>query len=444
MKLSLLAALLLLAGPAAAQNADSTPPALRLDFPLLDAPYNVQHGFRAPSMQQALAVTEGFYEASHLGIQRVWGDRRLLAKATIVAFDWFTIALPGADAWVHEEYHRSVLGRRGIASHNDVYKLELGANAIAVSQVRDEDLAALKRDHPAEQVRLSSAGMEAELHLVQELERNRFFGRSRAWNLPTYWLVKLGTAGYLFSGSDAEIDAEIDEFNDKDGTNVKARDFTGHDFTAWAYDLHRPDEAYAARGTHPSGVGIDRYIKTTDLTSAELEYLERQSMLHALNFLDPFMYGINGIRATNPLNGRPMRVNARAGHVLTPFGHAVDGNLLLRQGALNLSVAFRGYANGERSFPGIEAEVLDFPVRVRGSRLTVSPRLALWMQPEGQRFRATRGVPGALAALKVHRPLSSRFGTYAELEGKSAGWVLGNPSLDAGVSFRVGGSVLLK
>ncbi|HEX8360938.1 MAG TPA: hypothetical protein VF613_12560 [Longimicrobium sp.] len=441
MKQVLLVALVLLASPALAQS-DSTPRAPRLDFPLLDAPYNLEHGGRAPSMQQALAVTEGFYEASHLGIQRVWGDQKLLAKLSILTWDLLTIAVPGADAWVHEEYHRAVLGRRGIASHNDVYALDLSAEAIAVSHVRDEDLVRLKRDHPAEQVRLSSAGMEAELHLVQELERNRFFGRSRAWNLPTYWLVKLGTAGYLFSGSDAEVDADIDEFNDRDGDDVDARDFTGHDFTAWVYDLHRPDEAYTARGTHPSGVGIDRYIKTTDLTPDELKYLERQSVLHALNFLDPFMYGINGIRATNPLNGRPMRVNARAGHMLTPFGHTVDANLLLRQGALNLSVALRGYANGERSFPGIEAEVLDYPLR--GTRLTVSPRLALWMQPEGQRFRSTRGVPGALASVRVHRPLDRRFGTFAELEGKSAGWVLGNANLDAGFSFRVGGSVMLR
>jgi hypothetical protein len=132
--------LLTLASPAASQTPDTIRPAapgLRLDFPLVDAPYNLAHGYRAPSMQQALAVTEGFYEASHLGIQRIWGDHKLLARATIVAWDWYTIAVPGADAWLHEEYHRAVLGRRGIDSYNDVYKLDLAAGTIAVSHVED-------------------------------------------------------------------------------------------------------------------------------------------------------------------------------------------------------------------------------------------------------------------------------------------------------------------
>ena len=443
-----LAVLLAIASPAGSQTpVDSVrpaEPALRLELPLVDLPYNVSHGYRAPSMQQALAVTEAFYEASHLGIQRAWGRHKLLAKATIAAWDWYTIAVPGADAWLHEEYHRAVLGRRGIGSYNDVYKLDLGAGSISVSHVEDEELVRLKREHPAEHVRMSSAGLEAELHLVQELERNRFFGRSRGWHLPFYWLAKFSTAAYLISGSDPEVDEEIDEANEEDGDDVEARDFTGHDFTAWVYDLHRPDEPYQARGTHPSGVGIDRYIRTTDLTAEELSYLERQGSLHLLNFLDPFMFGVNGIAATNPLNGARMRFNARAGHMLTPFGNAVDANLMVRQGTLNLSLALRGYSNGERTFPGVEAEVLDYPVTVRGNRLTVSPRVALWVQPEGQRFRAAQGSAGGLAALKVHRPLAGRFGTYAELEGKTAGWVAGNPSLDAGVSLRVGGSILLR
>ncbi len=132
---------------------DPRPPGLRLDVPLLDAPYNIRHGLRAPSMQQSLALTEGFYEASHAGIQAAWGKHKWLGRGSVALWDYFTIALPLADAWVHEEFHRAVLGNRGIDSFNDVYKLDLSADAIAVSHVKDGDLVRLKSEHPAEPLR---------------------------------------------------------------------------------------------------------------------------------------------------------------------------------------------------------------------------------------------------------------------------------------------------
>ena len=54
------------------------------------------------------------------------------------------LPLPFTDAWVHEEWHRAVLGRRGIDSFDDVYRFRV-TDAIAVSHVRDEDLIRLKR-----------------------------------------------------------------------------------------------------------------------------------------------------------------------------------------------------------------------------------------------------------------------------------------------------------
>src|SRR5207253_1509064 len=111
--------------------------------------------------------------------------------------------------------HRAVLGRRGIDSFDDVYRFQFGASSIAVSHVRDEDLIALKRDHPADLVRLDEAGIEAEQALVRRLEKEEFFGDSRAWHLPLYWLVKLGTQDYVASGvartSDEETDRSIRE-----------------------------------------------------------------------------------------------------------------------------------------------------------------------------------------------------------------------------------------
>lgn len=416
----------------------------RLDLPLLDVPYNTSHGGRAPSMAQSLEITTGFYELSHSAIQRAWGRRRVAAGLTIAFFDLFFGTVPFAEAWVHEEFHRAVMGNRGVGSYNDVYRLDFGAEVIAVSHVRDEDLVRLKADHPADQVRLGAAGMEGEILLVRRLEQNRFFHDSRAYNLPQYWLTKLGTYFYLASGHTSEADELTDEGNVEDGADVERRDFTGHDFTAWTYDLHRPDEPYSARGVHPSGIGIDRYIAARDLTPQERSYLKRQSRLHLVNFLDPNLVGIHAFTVPSPTNGRPLRMNVSAAHMLTSFGHTIDLNVFLRQDLVNLFAVLHWYENDERGFPGLEAHLIDYPVTLGGREVAVSPRVALWLQPEDQRFQSAGGQAGGLVSVRARFPTTRRFGVFAEVEGKTAGWVAGNVRLDAGVGFRVGGSVRLQ
>jgi hypothetical protein len=438
-----LAAALAVAGVAHELGAQERAPELRVDLPLLDAPYNTAHGLRGPSMSQSLAISEGFYEAAHSAIQRAWGERRVMSAVTITLFDVFGGLLPGGDAWVHEEFHRAVMGNRGVGSFNDVYRLNLTATTVAVSHVKDEDLVRLKGSHPAEQVRLGAAGIEAENLLVGRLEQNRFFEGSRANNVPFYWLTKLNSYFYVASGATAEADTLTDEMNASDGADVSIRDFTGHDFTAWVYDLHRPTEPYASRGVHPSGVGIDRYIRATDLTIEERHFLEREGRLQLINFLDPNLLGLSGVSVRSPWNGEPLLIGASASHYLTSFGHTIDLNLFVKQDAMKLRVGLHRYSNGARSFPGAEAEVRDLPVDVAGLALELSPRVSVWLQPDGQSFRSSSARPGALAALRIRRPTPARIGTFLELEAKSEGWVAGNVNLWSGVSGRIGGSIRL-
>ena len=89
--------------------------------------------------------------------------------------------------------------------------------------------------------------------------------------------------------------------------------------------------------------------------------------------------------------------------------------------------------NGERNFAGVDAELIDEPLTVRGRRLTVTPRVALWMQPEGQRFRDGDAKPGGLAGVRVRYRRA-----FVDLEAKSAGWVAGNVHLDGNVGIRFG------
>ena len=420
---------------------DSRPPGLRVDFPLLDLPYNAGNGGRAPSMRQSLAITTATYEAAHLAIQEAFGSRRKLGRFAVVLFDYASsieLPLPLLNAWLHEEFHRAVMGRRGIDSFNDVYLLRVGADAIAVSHVRDEDLVRLKARHPAEQVRLSSAGAEAETQMVLELQKNRFFRDSRAFNAPMYWFTKLGTIFYIASGDFSETNADTDEMNEQDGADVPRRDFTGHDFTAWAYDLHRPFEPYEARGLHPSGVGIDRYIKPVDLTSGERRYLRRQGRLQLLNFVDPFLFGFNGVEVGDAV------LTANLNHTLAPFGHTVDANIFIRRDRLKMLLVLHGYANAAGTLPGVEVQTFDVELPRFGPEYTGSLRVALWMQPDDQLFRSDDAQPGGLAAASVHRQLGERFGIFGEVEAKTAGWVAGNVYLGGAIETRIGGSVRLR
>jgi hypothetical protein len=232
--------------------------------------------------------------------------------------------------------------------------------------------------------------------------------------------------------------------NGQDGANVTARDFTGHDFTAWVYDLYRPTEAYSARGVHPSGIGIDRCIAARDLTTDERAFLAREGRLQLINFADLNLLGIDGISVRNPWDGGALRLNATASHYLTSFGHSIDLNIFLKEGTTNLLVAAHRYSNGARSFPGLDAQLLSVPVTVAGRSFEVSPRLALWMQPEGQDFRTTSSTAGALGSVRVRPATSARISTFVEIEGKTEGWVAGNVSLDPNVSVRIGGSLRLK
>ncbi len=366
-------------------------------------------------MQQSLAMTGAFYELSHEAVWNAFAKREWASRTAVALFDVATtliLPLPFTDAWVHEEWHRAVLGRRGINSFDDVYRFRV-TEAIAVSHVRDEDLVRLKQDHPADQVRLQDAGIEGEAALVKRLEKDRFFNGSRAWHLPLYWFIKLGSQAYVGSGSSSDTNAETDRMNAEDGANVKKRDFTGHDFVGWMYDLSRPDEPYAARGIHPSGVGINRYRKPADLTPDELRFLHRQGQLQYVNLLDPNLIGIDAFHD----------VNVTAAHVLTSFGYTIDANVFLR-GKRNMFIVVHDYTNRERHFPGADIQLL-------GKAMTF--RAAVWLQPEHQRFRDTHAMPGGLAGARIDRGR-----TFAEVEAKTRGWVEGNESLEPSVALRFG------
>jgi hypothetical protein len=395
-------------------------------------------------MQQSLAVTDAFYEGAHYGIQRSIGRGRLrtpLNRVATALFDLYTIAVPFGDAWLHEEFHRAALSRRGIASYNGTYALALGATTISVSGIEDEDLVRLKRLHSAEFVRLGAAGIEGEYELLSRLQRNRFFHDSPASHTALAWLTKLGTIGYIMSGTDSTDEDVVQPYKGRESEAVAARDAVGHDFLSWVYDLSRPDEPYPSRGTHPSGEGIDRYVALGDLTPEERGYLERQGKLSILNLVDPTLFGLSGVTVPHAFGRGPLKLNVVLGHQLTSFGHTINTNLFVRQGRANVFAVVHRYANAARPFAGVDVRLLDWPVQVRGRTLALSPRLSAWRQPAGQSFRTAEAALGGLAALRMDYRQAGRLGAFAEVEAKTSGWVSGNVYLDRNLSVRTGVTV---
>ena len=304
---------------------------LLLDLPLIDAPYAQSaarmacnkrlgiasdgstsptaidwlRGYESLSMQQALAITKDLHSTNYYFTNKLWNRwlkpttrkrlflNRLLANAQAGVVD-YGLAYHGmvfGPVWLHEEFHRNGLTLRGISSFDDTYyRFGGGSPGGSVSEVYDADMARFKAEAPQEMVRTFAAGIEGQYALVRGLQRDNFYLDTDQPNAAMNILITKQAVDYLRLFLEPDYDQSVDSMG-AFGDEEHERDFVGWDFTAWVYDMHRPDEPYSARGTHPSGVGIDREIKRSDLTAEEEAYLQRMGDLHYLNFLSPSMLG---------------------------------------------------------------------------------------------------------------------------------------------------------
>ncbi|MDR3343812.1 MAG: hypothetical protein LBT14_13735 [Treponema sp.] len=99
---------------------------------------------------------------------------------------------------------------------------------------------------------------------------------------------------------------------------------------------------------------------------------------------------------------------------------------------------YHSYLNYEHYFPGIEAELIDYPLQIGGFTTYLSPRVLLGMQPKNQEFMTTSPEFFGLVGLRADFAVSKHFLPYFELSVKTAGWVAGNEFLDSNVSFKAG------
>lgn len=430
--------------PSAGDLAPASTPApgldpARLSAPILDMPDEVEGAYAVPTWIQAIELTKAQYQASHR-VMAAWAERRFGPAnrdraAVLIGFAWELIAnqLPLGSAWAHEEGHRAVLDHRGIQSFDGIYDLDPTRGAVYVRGVRDRDLERLKAEHPADAARLAAAGMETQTLLGFWIERDLFFLSGR---IPTDWPTLVTNAlndiGYLWTCSDPVFDAFTDAANEHDGRVLARRDALGLDCTAWAYDLQRPLEPYAARGVHPSGRGIDRYVKFSDLSYREQRLLRTVRWLSLAALADPFLWFEDGW-------GTPgRRGSGNLAFYLTSFGWTLDQNLFMAAGSRNLIVTLHQQANGARWMPGADVELWRLPVAIGGRAAWLTLAGGVWLQPEDQRWAQARAVPGGRVGAALAVPVWSALELELAAGYKTAGWVAGNAALEPSLDARAG------
>jgi hypothetical protein len=432
---------------AAGSEAGKTLIGAKYDLTLFDTPFNARYAEAFPSMRQSLGITQTLTHGLNGTIGYAWNLEsdsfwwNLAGRVVILGAGIAVSTVPGFDGWMHEEWHRAVMTQNSIKSYNEINdwpNTRTSGGGIAVSGMRDADMARLKSENHPDFIRLMSAGMEAQRELVLQLEKDAFFDRTRSPNTAQLWLSNLNTIAYVqtcASGGGAD-------FNEaRESESETEKDFTGLDCNSWSYDLHRKDEPYAARGLKKDGT-IQRYRKTSDLSDEERNFLKKHLALSYLGLVDPFLFLLRSYAKNDwPIALRMM-------HQLTSFGGDTALAFFYRGDAsvspLKIYSALHVYSNKSHVFPGLEAEILDYPAAVLldgvPDYVTVGARALIWTQPERLDFRTSESEWGGLGGLNVAAAMRTWAIPYVFLEGKSRGWVAGvvdqQSSWLAGVGIR--------
>jgi len=434
LKISLIIILIFLPFLTFAQNNE---PALKLDLPLFDLPYQIDamntvgYGFFSsysnPSMAQSLAITADMFSGFHFGMKRFYNTsnlnniwKNIIYYGGTAAGDGILMFFPfGGYSWMHEEYHRAVMSRFRVNSFNAAYTLEG-----IINHVTDEDLERFKTESPADFIRMQAAGIEGGHLLVDRLQRNNFFYNQKHFSELSYWISAIYIHTYIAGKN------RMEGLN----PNIEERDSIGRDPPAWVYDLFRPDEAYSGRGIHPSGIGINRYRNLDDLTDKERDYLEKVGYWQFINYVSPMMFMFRSL----PFPNSDIRWNFAFRHFLTSFGTDLSFNVFLNIDKFNLAVIYHSYQNYEHYFPALEIEMIDFPILIKEFCLYFTPRLSFGIQPKAQDFFTSEIEFFGLIGSRFDFQIAKNWLPYFEFTAKTDGWVAGNEFLGKNINCRLG------
>jgi hypothetical protein len=408
--------------------------------------YGFFGSYASPSMDQSMALTADIYSSLHFGMRKLYDGLSLAplwknavyyggTAAGILAFAY---ALPFGYPWMQQEYTRSILSRFDIKSRNGTYII---FNGTAVNDVMDAQLERFKAESPQDMIRMDEAGSEGYILFSDYMIRNVFFYDLHNLSNWTALIAAVwGGIGHNASGISAKyLGADLVDNNIKthykDDGEEGSRALYSYSSINWVYDLFRPNEPYSARGTHPSGNGVARYITWEQLNDDEREYLIKQGWLSYLNIFSPLYYGFNSFS----LGKTGIEWNIALRHYLTSFGSDVPVQLLLKKEPFNMLFTYHSYQNYNNYFPAIEAELVEFPLQFTPKfGLFLSPRVLLGMQPKDQQFKTSDPEFFGLLGLRVDFGLSRHVLPFVDFSAKTGGWIAGDEYLESNVSFKAG------
>jgi hypothetical protein len=419
-----------------------------------DASVNFFGGMQYKSMEQSLQITTGIGTAGAWGIKQipVFKKKPTLQKIVHATLSFALPLIPVyGGGWLHEEHHRAVMVTNYTNSYNPLDPFSKkdvasgGGPVAAVSYVLDTNLVQMKDKNLPSFIRLHTAGAEGEISLIENFQKQNFFNNQKLYLSAYYLMNSLSVYGYINQCADKLGSTTLTENEmKKEGNRQELRDFTGLDFTAWAYDLWRPSESYSGRGLNPYGNGYDRYIKGTDLTDEQLDWLKKQATLSLLNFVSPMNFFISSIKLKKLSDGSYLRGNFSFRYYPTSFGNQIGLDLMVKYKNLNLFVSPHLNQNFKNSFPGLDVAVVDYPLNVRNMKFLASVFSTVDLQPQSDGFLLSKSAFVASLKTTVKWLINKRFYTFASVSGKTDGWIKGNSFMKSNIGASIGFGFMLQ
>lgn len=175
-----------------------------------------------------------------------------------------------------------------------------------------------------------------------------------------------------------------------------------------------------------------RYVCCT--CHAEQRYLRRQSALSLVNLINPNIIGFSGLRFT--WHEHSSRVTANLLWQPAPFRQTVGAvSFVAVEGVGNFIVRADSFLSQNQMNPGLSIAAYDVPLT---QKVSVGGRVSTWVQPKQSLFVATKREVGALVGVRTDWRVLSSASLWAEVEGKTSGWVPGSVYLEANISARAG------
>jgi hypothetical protein len=401
-------------------------PALKLDLPLFDLPYQIdaantlEYGFfesyTHPSMSAALNITTDVYSSFHYGMKRFYDGvtmnnfwKKIIYSFGTAAGDvlLYMMPLPTGFIWMHESFHRAVFTRAGIQSHIE-YDFPKGAATVPDT------------DGPldwADYIRLFSSGIESEFMLVEKLQRNNFFYEQNLYNEIAYWLSTMQSLTYMALPFMLDSDLPFTE-------TITISEDAAPDSMWWVYFLF-----------HPGAPDPDHGIRLSELTDDETQFFRQRALMAYLNLVSPMMIGIQSIplgRNTGFSGNFALRQH------FTSFGTDLTVNLYFKATPFNVAFAYHNNQNYDHVFPAFEVELVDYPVMFNTWGMYISPRIIVGVQPENQDFKTSAAEFFGFASCRVDFAFHKHFLPYLEVMAKTDGWVAGTEHLNGTFGVKLG------